>query len=132
MEKVGADSNLAPVILENGQECDIPDAVLYIRNLDGEKDENGIVHGIFPAARGVKTDRYTMEISMTRDRKIERVLIFDDWNDPYQMNCISHTDEPELFISLCNVLDRKLEEANDIWYREDILKHLTSGNEVMK
>ncbi len=124
--------NLAPVILENGQECDIPDAVLYIRNLDGEKDKNGIVHGIFPAARGVRTDRYTMEISMTRDRKIERVLIFDDWNDPYQMNCISHTDEPELFISLCNVLDRKLEEANDIWYREDILKHLTSGDEVMK
>ena len=119
--------NLAPVILENGEDCDIPDAALYIRNLDGPADKNGIVHGIFPEARGIKTDRYTMEISITRDRELARVLIFDDWNDPYQMHCLSFSEHPELFSSLCGILDRKLEEADDIWHREQILRHLTLG-----
>ena len=126
--------NLAPAVLGNGEDCDIPDAALYIRNLDGEKDADGIVHGIFPAARGIKTGRYTMEISITRDLKPERVLIFDDLKDPYQMNCIPYTEEPELFDGLCSVLERKLEEANDVWFREGILEKLmlgpgdTSGN----
>ena len=77
--------NLAPVLLENGEECDIPEAALYIRNMDGEKDADGIVSGFFPAARGIKTDRYTMEIAINRDKELQSVMIFDDWNDPYQM-----------------------------------------------
>ena len=116
--------NLAPVFLENGKECDIPDAVLYIRNLDGKKDKDGIVHGIFPEARGVKTGRYTMEIAIDRDMNIKRVLIFDDWNDPYQMTNIPYRENPELFAGLCAELREKLEEANDIWYREGIMDSL--------
>ena len=116
--------DLSPVFLEDGRECDVPDATLYIRNLDGEKDADGIVHGIFPEARGVRTDRYTMEIAIDRDKKLSRVLIFDDWNDPYQMENIPYTENSELFAELCRTLDRKLEESNDIWHREGILDKL--------
>lgn len=126
-EKIPASAegrNLAPVFLENGKECDVPDAALYIRNLDGEKDADGMVRGIFPEARGVKTERYTMEIAITRDREIRRVLIFDDWNDPYQMSNIPYRENRELFASLCSKLQEKLEEADDIWYREGILEHI--------
>ena len=114
-------NDLSPVFLEDGRGCQLPDATLYIRNLDGDKDENGIVHGIFPEARGVRTDRYTMEIAIDRDSRLKRVLIFDDWKDPYQMDCIPYTENRDLFSDLCAVLDRKLEESNDIWYREGIL-----------
>lgn len=120
--------DLSPALLENGKECDVPDAVLYIRNYDGGRDEDGLVRGIFPAARGVKTDRYTMEIAITRNYEVERVLIFDDLEDPYQMNNISHTENQELFSSLCGKLGEKLEEADDIWYREKILERLSFDN----
>lgn len=123
--------NLAPLLMETG-ECDIPDAALYIRNLDGTKDKDGIVSGFFPVARGIKTDRYTMEIAINRDMELDRVLIFDDWNDPYQMDNISWKENPELFSGLCGILGRKLEEANDVWYREDILGHLMQRNEHKK
>ena len=116
--------NLAPVILGNGEECDIPDAALYIRNMDGEKDDEGIVHGFFPAARGIKTDRYTMEIAIDRDRELQRVLLFDDWNDPYQMDCIPYQEHPELFAELCEILRGKLEEADDVWFREGIMDRI--------
>ena len=35
--------DLSPVFLEDGRECDVPDATLYIRNLDGEKDAEHLV-----------------------------------------------------------------------------------------
>lgn len=113
--------DLSPVILENGEPCDIPQAALYIRNLDGTKDKDGIVRGIFPEARGIKTHRYSMEISIDRDYKPGRVLIFDDIADPYQLNNIPYNENRELFDGLCAILKAKLEESDDIWYREDIL-----------
>lgn len=116
--------NLASVLLEDGKECDIPDAALYIRNVDGEKDGNGIIHGFFPVARGVKTDRYSMEIAIGRDTTISRVLIFDDWNDPYQLENIPYKDNPELFAALCGKLEEKLEEADDVWHREEFMEKL--------
>lgn len=107
-----------------GKPCERPDAVLYIRNLDGEKDSEGMVRGIFPEARGIKTERYSMEISISRDYSIKQVLIFDNLADPYQMDCLSAEDNPELFIELCLKLQEKLEESNDIWYRENILANI--------
>ena len=121
--------NLAPVLLGNGESCDRPSAALYIRNLDGEKDTDGMVHGIFPEARGVKTDRYTMEICIDRDTELKRVLIFDDWNDPYQLHNISWKENPDLFASLCEVLEDKLEEADDIWFRENIMERISPAPE---
>ena len=116
--------DLSPVILENGKECDMPDAALYIRNVNGPYNEKGLVEGFFPAARGIKTDRYTFEIAIKKDGTLSRVLIFDDINDPYQLNPLDYKKEPETFAMLLNKLYAKLEEANDIWHRENRLDNL--------
>lgn len=116
--------DLSPVILENGKECDTPDAALYIRNVNGPYNEKGLVEGFFPAARGIKTDRYTFEIAIKKDGTLSRVLIFDDINDPYQLNPLDYKKEPDTFAMLLNKLDAKLEEANDIWHRENRLDNL--------
>lgn len=104
-----------------GKPCERPDAVLYMRNVNGQKDSLGLVHGFFPAARGVKTDRYSMEISITRDTTLSGVKIFDNLEDPYQMDCIRWEENRELFLSLCGKLMEKLEESRDIWLGDNIL-----------
>lgn len=116
--------DLSPVILENGKECDTPDAALYIRNVNGPYNEKGLVEGFFPAARGIKTDRYTFEIAIKKDGTLSGVLIFDDINDPYQLTPLDYKQEPEIFAMLLKKLDEKLEEADDIWHRENRLDNL--------
>lgn len=98
-----------------------PDAALYIRNTNGPKDDKGMVRGIFPAARGVKTATHTMEISIRPDYSLGRVLLFKDTEDPYQMNPLDYREHAELFSDLCDKLREKLKESNDIWHREAIL-----------
>ena len=116
--------DLSPVLLDNGLECDTPDCALYIRNVNGPKDEEGMVRGFFPAARGIKTHRYTFEIAIKKDYSLKSVMIFDDLKDPYQMTNIDYTSELELFKSLLGMLEDKLKESDDIWYREGILNKL--------
>ena len=118
--------DLSPVLLESGAGCDRPQAVLYIRNVNGEQGPDGLVHGFFPVARGVRTDTYSMEITIKRDGSLKRVLIFNDKEDPYQMHNIDYRNNPQLFRSLCDTLAAKLEEANDIWYRENILDKINN------
>lgn len=116
--------DLSPVLLENGKDCDIPDCALYIRNVNGPKDEDGNVRGFFPVARGIKTDRYTFEVAIKKNGSLASVTIYDDINDPYQMSCIDYRKEPELFSTLMNMLKAKLQEADDIWHRENRLETL--------
>ena len=73
-----------------------------------------------------------MEIAINRDKELQRVLIFDDWNDPYQMQNIPYQKNQELFAELCDALRGKLEEANDIWYREGIMEHLLQDDDSGK
>ena len=65
-----------------------------------------------------------MEISVNRDFSLRSVLLYDNEADPYQMNNIPYRENQELFASLCSKLQEKLEEADDIWYREGILEHI--------
>ena len=116
--------DLSPVLLDNGAKCDVPQAVLYLRNVNGNVDADGLVRGFFPVARGVKTDRYTMEIAIKRNGDLSRVMIFDDLKDPYQMRNLDWRSNPGLFRDLCAVLAAKLEEADDIWHREGRLEAL--------
>ena len=116
--------DLAPVFLENGEDCDIPEAALYIRNVNGPKDDNGLVRGFFPVARGIKTHTHTFEIAIKRDGTLKSITIFDDISDPYQMNPVDYHAQPELFQKLLGMLAAKLEESDDIWHREKILNTL--------
>ena len=116
--------DLSPVLLGDGAQCDVPDAVLYIRNVNGETDPDGLVRGFFPVARGVKTDRYTMEVAVKRNGDLSKVMLFDDLKDPYQMRNLDWRSNPELFSELCSVLAAKLREADDVWHREGRLETL--------
>ena len=116
--------DLSPVLLENGKECDIPTSALYIRNVNGEKDEHGMIRGFFPVARGLKTDRYSFEISIKRDKSLNEITIFDDHSDPYQLTNLDYRKNPELFTQLLDMLKYKLQEADDVWYKEQILENL--------
>ncbi|MEG2061061.1 MAG: sulfatase [Alistipes sp.] len=101
-----------------------PRAALYLRNLNGERDAEGLVRGFFPAARGVKTADYTLELTIDRDHKLQRVLLFDDRQDPYQMHSLDPAQHAALFADLCGELAVLLRENNDIWYREQLLAQI--------
>lgn len=101
-----------------------PGAALYIRNLNGRRDSDRMVHGIFPEARGVKTGRYTMEIAIDRRQAVKRILLFDDVNDPYQLRPLDAAACPEVMAELRRRLGEELRRSNDIWYRERILAEI--------
>lgn len=98
-----------------------PRAALYLRNLDGERDSAGMVRGFFPEARGLKTATHTMELAIGRDGTLKRVLLYDDVQDPYQMQPLDPKACPELFASLCGELAVLLRENDDVWYRKRVL-----------
>jgi arylsulfatase A-like enzyme len=102
-----------------------PKAILYMRNVDGDKGADGKFINYFPIARGIKTDRYTLAISIDKKtKKLKEVLFFDDLKDPYQMNNLSVEKNKELFKSLCNQMPALLKQANDPWYKEKILSDI--------
>ena len=98
-----------------------PEAALYLRNVNGEPDADGLYRSFFPVARGIRTAGHTMEISVKRDFSLDGIMIFDDLADPYQMHPLPREENPELFQTLCAQLRKKLEESNDPWYRDNIL-----------
>lgn len=102
-----------------------PKAALYIQNVDGEKDTDGLVRSYFPSSRGIKTDRYTLAIYIDRNtKKIKRTLLFDDKNDPYQLNNLDVKEHAKIFKELCKQMATLLKEADDPWFRERILSEL--------
>jgi hypothetical protein len=83
-----------------------------------------MVRGFFPVARGLKTDRYSFEISIKRDYSLNKITIFDDYADPYQLTDLDYRKHPELFAQLLDLLKNKLQEADDVWFKENILGNL--------
>ena len=101
------------------------EGALYIKNVDGDKDTDGKVISYFPVARGIKTHRYTMSLTIDRKTKeLKEVLLFDDQKDPYQMQNLPWQENKEIVSDLCKQMVPLLEEADDPWYKEQILKEL--------
>jgi len=116
--------DFSPVFYQE-KEVSRPDAALYIQNIDGDKDENGLVQSYFPVSRGIKTDRYTLALYIDKETKeLKRTLFFDDQKDPYQMNNLDIEQNAGIFSSLCEKLATLLEDADDPWYRERIMSHI--------
>lgn len=92
-----------------------PEAVLYLQNVDGEKDAEGNVLTYFPRCRGVVTDRYTLSFTINRKYQIVETLFFDNWEDPYQMNNLPLSSRPEVVQHLLAELQHLLNEADDPW-----------------
>ena len=102
----------------------LPQSALYIRNLDGEKDDEGKTITSFPETRGVKTAQYTLAITIDRENQLSEILFFDDINDPYQLNNLNPDDYPEVKDNLLKELAALLKKAEDPWYSERILQEL--------
>lgn len=98
-----------------------PKGVLYIRNVDGDVNEKEEVLNYFPVARGIKTDRYTLAITIDRDKQVKEILLFDDKKDPYQMHPLDADRNKSLMKRLTGQMKALLKQANDPWYRENIL-----------
>ena len=102
-----------------------PDAALYIQNLDGEKDENGLVQSYFPSSRGIKTAQYTLAFFIDKKtQKLKKTLFFDDVKDPYQMNNLSLEKNKEVVKGLCKKMGAMLKEIDDPWYENKYLSEL--------
>lgn len=110
-------NDLAVSLVKGKPVKDSPKGVLYIRNVDGEKDAEGKVRSYFPVARGLKTDRYTLAITLTRSLEIKEVLLFDDVKDPYQLNSIA---DKQLIRKLAGQMEPLLKKADDPWVKEGI------------
>ncbi|MDE5821120.1 MAG: sulfatase [Paramuribaculum sp.] len=95
---------------------------LYIKNSDGNRDSLGNVISYFPVSRGIKTDRYTLALTIDKKTgKLKSSLLFDDVADPYQMNNLSLEKHKDIVSELCAEMVPLLKEADDPWYTQKIL-----------
>jgi len=117
-------NDLTSFLKEKSCKRKAPKGVLYIRNIDGEKDAEGKVQSYFPVARGIKTHRYTMAITIDQQKQVKEVLLFDDKKDPYQLQSLDVEKYPKLFKKLTKQMSGLLQKADDPWYREKILSDL--------
>lgn len=101
-----------------------PECALYIQNIDGVKNQEGKVVGYFPSSRGVKTHRYTFALYIDKDKRLAKTLLFDDVNDPYQLNNLPLDENKKIVDELTALLAEQLKIINDPWYKEQILGDL--------
>ena len=114
--------NFAPFFFDEKAEIVRPAGALYIQNLDGEKDKDGLVQSYFPSSRGIKTARYTLALYIDRETKqLKKSLLFDDVNDPYQLNNLPLDENKEVVEQLYREMGAMLKEIDDPWYTEKIL-----------
>ena len=127
-EKIPAEvqgENFAPLFLGKDTQVKRPTGTLYFQNLDGEKDADGLVQNYFPSSRGIKTARYTLALYIDKENhQLVKTLMFDDENDPYQLNNLSPKEHTEVFASLCKEMGAKLKEIGDPWHEGRILDNL--------
>ncbi|MEG2573940.1 MAG: sulfatase [Bacteroides sp.] len=102
-----------------------PTAALYIQNVDGKKNENSLVETYFPSSRGIKTAKYTLALYIDKEtKKLKKSLLFDDENDPYQMNNLPLKENQKVLNQLCSQLGDLLKGIDDPWYEEKILSDI--------
>lgn len=118
-------TDFSQALLTNHPDKPLPDGALYIRNMDGMKDSDGKVRTYIPVARGIKTHRYTFSLTLDKENmQLKEILLFDDLDDPYQMNNIDWNTRPELKRQLLRQLGQLLKKYDDPWYKDGILKDL--------
>lgn len=115
--------NFAPLFFGKKASVKRPDAALYIQNMDGAKDADGLVRTYFPSSRGIKTERYTLAFYIDRKtKKLTKSLLFDDEKDPYQLHNLSLRENREVVTLLCRRMGEMLKEIDDPWHEEKILQ----------
>lgn len=119
--------NYASLFLGKAPAMKRPDAALYIQNVDGEKDADGLVRSYFPSSRGIKTARYTLALYLDRRTgKLAKSLLFDDEKDPYQLHNLPLEENREVVTQLLSRMGALLKEIDDPWHKEQTLATLFS------
>lgn len=114
--------NFAPLFFSENAAVSRPTGALYIQNVDGDKNANGMVETYFPTSRGIKTAHHTLALYIDRKTKqLKKTLLFDDVKDPYQQNNLPLEENPEIVQQLYRQMGAMLKEINDPWYTEKIL-----------
>lgn len=118
--------NLAPYLTqqESQPESQPNRHALYIKNVDGNTNAEGNVTSYFPIARGIKTDHYSLTLTINRDYQLESTLFFDNRNDPYQLNPLSFMPGATREKKLLTMLAFELERIQDPWAELVILPEL--------
>lgn len=117
--------NFAPLFYDADAQVVRPTGALYIQNMDGEKNADGLVQTYFPASRGFKSVKYTLALYIDRkEHKLVKSLLFDDEKDPYQLNNLSLKEHPEVVKELCAEMAKVLKDIDDPWYKERILSDM--------
>lgn len=100
-----------------------PKGALYIKNADGDKNEEGKVISYFPVSRGIITHQYTLTFTIDKKNKtLKETLLFDNVNDPYQLKNLSPEKNKDIVDQLTYEMARLLKQANDPWFKEEILQ----------
>ncbi|WP_430817504.1 sulfatase family protein [Carboxylicivirga sp. RSCT41] len=113
-------SNYADV-LQKKEEVTRPRSALYIRNVNGEKDSDGLVQSYFPVARGIKSHQYTLELVIDKNKQLKKTRLYNDDADPYQMTNLAVDKNDPLVKELLQEMAYWLKKSNDPWYNERIL-----------
>ena len=117
--------NFAPLFFDENAQVVRPTGALYIQNMDGDKDAEGLVQNYFPASRGFKSAKYTLALYIDRkEHKLVKSLLFNDEKDPYQLNNLPLEENKEVVKELCAEMAKVLKEIEDPWYKEGILKDM--------
>lgn len=98
-----------------------PESALYIKNIDGERNQEGKVISYFPIARGIKTANYTLALFIDKNKKLVQTFLFNDAEDPYQLSNLKIEDNKEIVERLTEILGKELKRIKDPWYLEHIL-----------
>lgn len=101
-----------------------PQHALYIKNADGDKDENGRVISYFPMGRGIKTNDFTLALFIDKENRLKETLFFHDAVDPFQQKKMSLEDNKETAVQLLKLLGSELKRIQDPWYEKNILQDL--------
>lgn len=98
-----------------------PQSALYIRNVNGDKDENGHVISYFPIARGIKTHQYSLELAINKKYELVSTKFFDDENDPYQVNNLPVDKNDPIIQDLLKEMAYWLKHSDDPWFKQGVL-----------
>ena len=109
--------------LKGDEKSKRPESALYIKNVNGEKDEEGLVQSYFPVSRGIKTHRYTLELVIDRQHQLKSTKFFDDDLDPYQLNNLPVDKNGPVVKGLLKEMAYWLKHSDDPWYKDEILSN---------
>ena len=107
-----------------------PVSAIYMKNINAEPAEDGLIYDFFPVARGVKTQTHSLELKIDKQRELLSVKLLDDVNDPYQMVNLDPKEHETLYKDMLRELAIQLRDCDDIWYRERVLENLIPYDEI--